>query len=100
MPARSDVSAETLFGGVCTVLWLLAGQPLTLRLRRWWAAVGGQHELGPALPLYLLFLTAVSVLPLDLTLSPADLYHTYKEGRVVLVPFASVLADAMGQVHP
>src|SRR5204863_9569934 len=66
-------------------LWLVAGQRLTARLRRWWASLGGEQELGPALPLYLLYLTAVSALPLDMTLSPADLYHKYKEGRVQLV---------------
>src|SRR5207253_3183543 len=91
--ALNDIVAESLGGLVGTAAWLVAGQYLTVRLRRWWSALGAEGEMGPLLPLYLLLLGAISLLPLDLTLSPADLYRKYKEGRVQLVPFVGGVGD-------
>jgi glycopeptide antibiotics resistance protein len=38
-------------------------------------------------------LLLIEVLPLDLTLSPADIYHKYREGRIQLIPFIAPPGD-------
>jgi VanZ family protein len=84
----NDIVAESVGGLVGTALWLAAGQSLTLRWRRLWADLGGRESAQTLLWVYLGFLVVVHAVPLDLTISPAELYHKYREGRVRLVPFA------------
>ena len=39
---------------------------------------------------YLLLLFIFSIMPLDLTISPIELYHKWSEGRVILMPFSGL----------
>jgi VanZ family protein len=85
----NDVVAESIGGLLGTALWLAGGQKITLWLRRFWVDLGGQGSAGSRLWAYIIFLALVHVMPMDLTISPAEIYHKYKEGRVRLNPFAS-----------
>jgi VanZ family protein len=84
----NDITAESLGGAVGALFWLVAGQPLTDRLRRLWADLGGRDPVAALLAAYVAALLVAEALPLDFTISPADLYHKYRDGRVFLVPFA------------
>ncbi len=88
----SDIVANTLGTAAGVVVWLAIGQPLTAWLRRMWTLLAERGLSAQLLPGYLAFLAFTHVMPLDLTITPADLYHKYKEGRVNLVPFAGDLA--------
>jgi glycopeptide antibiotics resistance protein len=37
-------------------------------------------------------------MPLDLTLSPVEIYHKYREGRVLIIPFGYLQTDPFGAV--
>ena len=85
-PAKADVIAQTLGNAVGMGLWILAGQPLTDWTRR--------RLRGPRagrvvwlLAIYAAGLLFYSLLPLDLTIRPGDLWDKYKAGQVSLVPF-------------
>jgi glycopeptide antibiotics resistance protein len=85
-----DIVAESIGGVLGTSLWLAAGQRITLWLRRFWVDLGGgQSSAGTLLQAYIVFLVLVQAMPMDLTISPAMLYHKYREGRVILVPFTA-----------
>lgn len=55
-----------------------------------WQRESHQARLIRLLHVYLLVLFVFSVLPLDLTLSLVEIYHKWREGRVVLVPFSGL----------
>jgi glycopeptide antibiotics resistance protein len=85
----NDVLAETVGGVLGALFWITAGQQLTDYVRSIWNAQGPDHLAVKVLPFYLLVLVVIQVLPLDLTISPAELYHKWKEGRIILVPFTA-----------
>jgi len=89
-PSWSDVAMQALGSGVGLLLHLLFGararvfvaglaavQPLAQRLQRW-------------LWLYLLLLLVWQLMPLDLSISPVELYRKWRDGRVVLLPFSAL----------
>jgi glycopeptide antibiotics resistance protein len=89
----NDMVAESLGGFLGTLLWLIGGQRITRWLRHCWVLLGSQGSAARLLPAYLVFLILVHVLPLDLTLSPVELYHKYREGRILLIPFGNRQTD-------
>lgn len=85
--SQNDVAAESLGGLLGTLLWLGAGQATTDWARRTWAAFGTRGLAARLLPGYLALLVLIHVMPLDLTISPLEVYHKFRQGRVRLVPF-------------
>jgi VanZ family protein len=86
-PAKADVVAQTIGNAVGMGLWIVAGQALTDWSRR--------HLRGPRggrvvwlLGIYAIGLLVYSLLPLDLTIRPGDLWDKYKAGKIILVPFS------------
>jgi glycopeptide antibiotics resistance protein len=59
--------------------WLEVREPAALSERLAWA--------------YLAFVFAYNVLPLDLTLSAVEVFHKWREGKLILIPFAGLPAD-------
>ena len=83
----NDIVAETSGGLIGVLLWLGLGRQLTA-----WARGRGRGLTAAAFPIellvgYLLVLTMLHLLPFDLTLSPRELWHKYRDGRVRPVPF-------------
>lgn len=85
----NDMVAESLGGAIGAALWLVVGRRITTQTRRLLAALGRREIATQLLPLYLAFLVLIHVMPFDLTISPVEVWHKYKEGRVVLVPFSA-----------
>ncbi|MCL4745196.1 MAG: VanZ family protein [Burkholderiaceae bacterium] len=85
----NDLLAESIGALVGVLAWWSAGPALRDWLRGW-ASVRGPASLAERLLLaYLLVLFGYALLPLDLTISPAELFGKWREGRIVLVPFAA-----------
>ena len=90
-PARTvslnDIIAETAGACIGIVIWLLHGQ----RLTAWAQGVISEHRprslAEQALYGYIVALIFFSVFPLDLTISPVEIYHKRKEGKLVFIPF-------------
>jgi glycopeptide antibiotics resistance protein len=83
----NDIVAETLGGAIGIVLWLIAGQTAIDTLRQSKAERQPQARLVWLLGAYLVGLIVYSVSPLDLTISVAEIYDKYRDGRVQLIPF-------------
>lgn len=88
--ALDDILAESVGGLIGVSAWLAVGPTLTAWCRRLWAALGKEGWAGNVLPLYLFFLVLIHVMPINLTISPAMISRKYHEGRILLVPFASL----------
>lgn len=89
--AWSDIVAQASGSAVGILVWLLGGPKLTRWVRGVWTSrrVGGTA--GRVLLVYLGLLALAELLPLDLTLSPGELYtEKVKPGRVEVVPFGEL----------
>ncbi len=85
--SQNDILAESLGAGFGLVLHARWSERCEDWLARFSRRLGQQDALVHVLQGYFFVLLAYSVLPLDLTLSPADIFHKWKEGRIVLIPF-------------
>lgn len=85
----NDIYAETLGAFIGISLWWAIGASVT----RWylgWQAVEGPMDLAQRLLYGYLFLVfGYNLLPLDLTISPVEIYHKWHEGRIALIPFTN-----------
>ena len=81
----NDILAESMGAVIGIMLWWLLGR----RFAHWLASWDSTHNDWPGrlLYTYLFGLVVYNLLPLDLTLSPVELFHKWREGRVMLVPF-------------
>jgi VanZ family protein len=83
----NDIAAETLGAIIGVVLWGVSGQRLWAWVSEWRTTQGAIALSGKLLYLYLFGLFVYNLLPLDLTISPVEIFHKWNEGRVILVPF-------------
>jgi len=97
--SQNDILAETLGAAIGVAAWWLAGP----RLLRW---LGQMREAAQpwdftrrVLYLYLAGLLIYNVLPLDLTLSPVELWHKLREGRLIWLPFTGLPADPAQAIY-
>lgn len=95
----NDIVAECLGAAIGVAAWWAVGP----RVERWlsgWARA--RSEVGIAarlLAAYLFVLFAYGVLPLDLTISPVELFHKWREGKVVLLPFSASFPSVAQRVY-
>lgn len=84
--AASDVVMQGIGAAVGMTAWMIAGQWFTSQAREAWAGprIGGSA--GRILVAYITLLAFVQALPLDLTLSPKDIYKSFRD-KVWYIPF-------------
>jgi VanZ family protein len=83
----NDIVAETFGACIGLALWWVWGDRLAAWVSEWRTTRGSIALSGKLLYLYLFGLLMYNVLPLDLTISPVEIYHKWNEGKVVLIPF-------------
>jgi len=86
--SQNDIFAESVGGLVGVCCYWLFGSKIQIWLRGFWRQQQQQDRVTRLLRAYLILLFVFNVLPLDLTLSPVEIFHKWKEGRVILVPFS------------
>jgi len=89
----NDIVAEGIGGAIGIVCAWLFGPRARGWLAKLDAARGTTALADRALWIYLGLVLLYNVMPLDLTISPAEIYHKWEEGRVVLIPFNSLADD-------
>jgi len=89
----NDIIAESVGGVLGALLWWRTG----MRFKCWLESLGMvRGSAGVAerlLWVYLFVLLGYNLLPLDLTLSPVELYHKWHEGRIWVLPFSTGYED-------
>ncbi len=95
-PSWSDVTAQW----TGSLLGLLLFVPFGASARRWWDRLVATHAVRDRalawLSLYLLGLLAYELMPLDLSISPVELYRKWRDGHVILLPFVGLPGGAWG----
>lgn len=95
----NDPIAESLGALIGLGLHRLAGPALLGWLAGWWSTESGRPLHTRLLHGYLVALLLMALMPLDLTLSPVEIYHKARQGRVVLLPFADLPHDMAQAVY-
>lgn len=95
----NDIQAQALGAVAGLVTQHVWGAPVSRWLDGWWQQERSADRLIRALKLYLVVLTAFNLLPLDLTISPVEIYHKWSEGRIVMVPFAGLRGSLADKVY-
>jgi len=97
--SQNDLLAETIGALVGVALWCALGP----RLMAWvddWARGRGTPGAGERLLyVYLAGLFAYNLLPLDLTVSPVEVFHKFREGRLVVIPFGGLPPQPMQALY-
>ncbi len=86
----NDIIAESIGAAVGITAWWLSGPRLVRWLEGWMAVHKPANRAERVLWLYLSGLFAYNLLPLDLIISPVELFHKWREGRIILIPFTSL----------
>lgn len=92
--SQNDILAECIGALVGVVAWWAFGPRLVRWLASWLQGRGDLSLAQRLLAVYLAALYAYALLPLDLTISPVEVFHKLQEGRLVLIPFGGLPGDA------
>ncbi|MCE9551969.1 MAG: VanZ family protein [Planctomycetes bacterium] len=84
----NDIVAESIGGLIGSLLWLLLGTTIHGWLSAYLTPQRRRTQIDQLLEFYLVGLVIYSLLPLDLTISPAELYHKFRDGKIVRIPFS------------
>ena len=91
--SQNDILAESIGGFIGIALQYFWGE----NLRSWLNKLSSHESIKSrtmrALNAYLFFFFLFSVLPLDLTISPFDIYRKWSDGRILLTPFGNLNQD-------
>ena len=83
----NDMAAETIGAGLGVAAWWMFGGALTAQIVTGALMLRTTSWLERVLGIYLCGLVLWALLPLDLTLSPVEIYTKYKTGNLILTPF-------------
>lgn len=90
----NDIMAETAGAVIGTATWAIFGNA-TLRWFQALPLVSGTANMAQRLlVVYLLVLLGYNMMPLDLTISAVEIFHKWREGKVILLPFSATYADS------
>jgi len=85
----NDIIAESIGAVIGSLFWWSTGGRVMRWLAGWFEAHAPTGTAERLLYAYLFLLFGYSVLPLDLTISFIEIYHKWREGKVLLVPFSA-----------
>ncbi len=91
--SRNDIIAESIGAALGILLWRLWGRVLMDWVGRWSLVNGAAGKAERLLYLYLAVLFGYNLLPLDLIISPVEIFHKWQDGRVLLLPFQGLHGD-------
>lgn len=91
--SSSDIVAQIIGATAGMVLWVMVGPAVTDWVRSFTFSARPKDQIDWLLRAYLIGLLIYCVMPLDLITRPAELIHKYREGKIVLMPFAAARLD-------
>lgn len=86
----NDILAETAGAALGIGCWFLWGNRITEWAKAVWRSRDEDKTAVRILSGYLVFLVLYQLLPFDVTIRPAELYHRLKGGRVSILPFGDI----------
>lgn len=87
VPSLNDIAAQALGEVAGIVLYFIFGKQIIRGLHIFVESSLNFSKLQCLFIGYLILIILYNVLPLDLTLNPADIHHKWKTGHIILTPF-------------
>ena len=97
--SQNDILAENLGALIGIIVWWRYGTGIHRWVNAAWRTRGKAHLAEKLLWLYLAVLFVYNVLPLDLTISPVEIYHKWASGKVNLIPFGFFVEDPAQRLY-
>jgi len=97
--SQNDIFAETLGGVIGVLAWWPTGRRFTEWLQAWWHTHSRATLAERFAWAYLAGIVIYNVLPLDLTISLVEIFHKWRGGMVVLIPFGDLPHDPAKAVY-
>lgn len=91
----TDIQAQVLGAVVALLVQWRWGGRVSVWVGGWWERERAAPRVERALKAYLLVVLGFSLLPLDLTINPVEIYHKWSQGGVIWLPFSGI----KGAVH-
>ena len=91
--SQNDILAEGIGTLIGIAAWWWKGDEIAAWIRHWRSLRGGANIALRLLWVYLFVLFGYNLLPLDLTISPVEIYHKWRDGKVILLPFGFYVKD-------
>lgn len=88
--ALNDIVAQSIGSTVGVLVWLLAGQKIVIFSNLQTNLWQGRNRFFPFLLLYLLLVVILNSVPFDFTISPVEVVHKYREGRINWIPLQTL----------
>ncbi len=95
----NDIFAESLGAVIGIISWWVFGNKLTHWLTAWREAHFTNNQSEKYLQLYILGLLLYNIMPLDLTISPIEIFHQWREGKIILIPFSRLKAEGIENLY-
>ena len=92
--SQNDIIAGSIGGVTGVITWTYLNQPF----KNWFTNflyLQSSSRWRIYLDLYIFAMFAYSVIPLDLTLSPVELFHKWEAGRLIFIPFMTSHGDPL-----
>lgn len=83
----SDIIAQTLGASIGVGVWFMGGGQVSRYVRGLWGEYVQDEDALKILGGYALLYAVYQLLPLDITIRPAEMYHKFLGGMVALIPF-------------
>lgn len=97
--SQNDILAEGIGATIGIMLWWWKGSEIVAWINHWRSIRGSSNIAQRLLWLYLVLLFGYNLLPLDLTISPVEIYHKWRDGKVILLPFSFHVEDSAQFVY-
>jgi VanZ family protein len=98
-PSLNDIVAQSIGAGLGLAAWVTFGSRLSDWFIGWGSARSPLDVWKRMVYTYLFVLVAYNILPLDLTISPIEIVHKWREGRVVLLPFSFAFINPIEEIY-
>ncbi len=98
-PSPNDIVALGISGAIGVGLHWALGPRVAAWVAGYWQDQVQGEKLARLLKGYLFVLLAFNVMPLDLTISPVEIYHKWSAGRFILLPFAGLHGTGLEMLY-
>ena len=86
----SDIAAQTVGSAIGLMLHMRSGPAARRWFGAWWGDESGMPLARHLLRGYLAAMLLFAVMPLDLTLSPVEIFHKFAAGHIFVLPFSDL----------
>ena len=89
-PSQNDIVALSISGAIGVLAQWAAGARVQAWLTGYWHYEKQSDKISRLLKAYLFVLFAFNVMPLDLAISPVEIFHKWRDGHLILLPFGGL----------